>query len=135
VRPEDPTARAERITAELREVTREAAGVLKSLQVAAKNARAMVDEYYSDQVKTVLDAHTAKWQADIDQFWADAQTDIKKVVSDAVARAGQIIYTAATLEQLCKAVAVEVAAHTVYDQDGPRVHYAVDHRPDPPGPH
>lgn len=127
-------ARAERILAELRAATTEAAGVLKDLERGMKQAREQVDGYYSTRVKTSLDEHTEQWQMWVDQFWSDANADLGRTVGDAVTRANKIIYTAATLEQLCKAVAEEVSAHTIYDEDGPRIDYTIDHRPDPPGP-
>lgn len=127
-RREEPTERAERLLAELRTATAEAAGVVKDLRKAMKEAREQIDEYYSAKVKASLDEHTAMWTDEIDQWWSDAKTDVKRITAAAVARSNEIIYAAATIEQLCQAVATEVAAHTVYTEEGPVIHYDVDHR-------
>lgn len=128
-RTEDPAARAERILGELREATTEAAGVLKDLRAAMKQARDQVDGYYSERVKVDLDRHTQSWQAEIDQWWREAKADLQRIVSNAIAKAEPVIINASRLEALCKAVAEEVAAHTVYTEHGPHVDYAVEHRP------
>jgi hypothetical protein len=127
-RAEDPVARAERVTAELREASREAAGVLKDLRVLMKSAREQVDGYYSANVKAALDEHTQTWTADVDQWWSDAKADLQRMVDLAIKQAGPVIVNASRLEALCQAIAEEVAAHTVYTEDGPYVDYAVDHR-------
>lgn len=124
----DPAERAERLLTELREATAEAAGVVKDLRRAMKEAREQVDGYYSAKVKASLDEHTATWTEEIDQWWSDAKTDVKKITAAAVKKSNEIIYHAATIEQLCQAVATEVAAHTVYTDEGPVIHYDVDHR-------
>lgn len=128
----DPAERAERLLAELRTATAEAAGVVKDLRRAMKEARELVDGYYSAKVKAALDAHTASWQGDIEQFWRDAKEDLQRIVDYARQKAEPAILAATTLDQLCLAVAKEVAAHTVYTEDGPYVDYAVDHRRTPP---
>lgn len=55
---ETPEQRAERITAELRDAVREAAGVLKDLRSAMKEARGQVDEYCHGEVQKALDQTT-----------------------------------------------------------------------------
>lgn len=70
-RPEDPIARAERITAELRAATSEAAGAVKDLRVAMREAREQVEGYLHDVVQADLDGYTAKWQAGCDAFFAE----------------------------------------------------------------
>ena len=128
-RPVDPLERAERILADLRTATREAAGVLKDLRRAMREAHEQVEGYYVTRVKADLDAHTRTWQAGVDQWWADAKADLTRTVDDAIAKAEPIIINASRLEMLCEAVAREVAAHTVYTEDGPHVDYSVENRP------
>lgn len=53
-RPESPEARAARILAELRDATREAAGVLKDLQKVYASARGQVEEYLHAEVESAL---------------------------------------------------------------------------------
>lgn len=55
---ETPEARAERILAELRAATAEAAGVLKDLQHTIKGARAQVEEYLHDECERALIENT-----------------------------------------------------------------------------
>lgn len=57
-RPESPEARAERILAELREQTREAAGVLKDMQKTIAQARATVEDYLHDECERALIENT-----------------------------------------------------------------------------
>jgi len=128
-RAEDPIARAERVTAELRAATAEAAGVLKDLRRGMKEAREQVDGYYSAKVKAALDEHTRTWTVEVDQWWADAKADLQRVVDLAIKKAEPTIINASRLEALCKAVAEEVAAHTVYTETGPHVDYSVENRP------
>lgn len=53
-RNETPEARAERLIAELRAATSEAAGVLKDLQHTIKSARSQIDEYLHDECARAL---------------------------------------------------------------------------------
>lgn len=53
-RAETPADRAERILAELREATREAAGVLKDLQRTIASGHAQIEEYARDEISSQL---------------------------------------------------------------------------------
>lgn len=80
-RQESPEARAERILAELREATREAAGVLKDLAAAQKSAREQIDDYLHDEVERVLAKYTTTWQEGADQFHAEMKADIAEHIT------------------------------------------------------
>lgn len=75
-RQESPTERAERILAELRAATAEAAGVLKDLAAAQKSAREQIDHYLGDEVQKAHKHYTAQWQAGAEQFIADMRQDV-----------------------------------------------------------
>lgn len=72
-RPESPLDRAERIGAELRAATQEAAGMLKDLRAAMKEARAQVDEYLHTEVQAALDTTMADLQQVAHSFATDAK--------------------------------------------------------------
>jgi hypothetical protein len=57
---ESPDQRAERILAELRAATSEAAGVLKDLRAAQKSAREQVDDYLGKGVQDALNFYKAE---------------------------------------------------------------------------
>lgn len=78
---ETPEQRAERILAELRAATTEAAGVLKDLQHAIKSARATVEQYTHDEVQKSLDGYTAQWQQAADGFHAEMKADITEHIT------------------------------------------------------
>lgn len=80
-RPESPEARSERILAELRDATREAAGVLKDLKAAQAEARKQVDEYARGEVERVLARYTTEWQAGADEFHAEMKADIAEHIT------------------------------------------------------
>lgn len=126
-RAEDPLTRAERIAAELRAATAEAAGILKDLRSEAKRARSQVDEYLHDQVQAAMNHYAEAVQAGCEQFNRDAHADLQRHMDQAVARAGAAIDAAVGIEQLATAVAREVAAHTVFVDGGPTIVYG------PPG--
>ncbi len=67
---ESPEARAERILAELREATREAAGVLKDLAAAQKSAREQVDDYLGKGVQDALNFYKSEVEK-VGQHYAD----------------------------------------------------------------
>lgn len=75
-RPESPEARAERITAELREATREAAGVMKDLQAVIRSARAEVEEYLHTEVVRALEENTASMMRTVRQVTGDHETHV-----------------------------------------------------------
>lgn len=80
-RAESPEARAERILAELRAATSEAAGVLKDLTAVIKSARAMVDEYLHDECERALNENTANMLAEVRRVTGEhEQTVIKRVI-------------------------------------------------------
>lgn len=72
---EDPLARAERITAELRVATAEAAGVLKDLHAVIKAARTMADQYAAHEVSRVMNEHLRRCQSLADTWYADMVQD------------------------------------------------------------
>lgn len=78
---ESPEARAERILAELREATREAAGVLKDLARAQAEAHRQVEDYAHDEVERALAKYTTRWQAEADRFHAEMKADIAEHIT------------------------------------------------------
>lgn len=120
-RAEDPLARAERITAELRAATSAAAGMLKSLEAASKLARRQVDGYLGRGVTDVVNARNATLQEEIHAFAKAARADVEKYVAEAVERAQDALERAATIEYLCRVVATIVASATEYTDEGPVV--------------
>jgi hypothetical protein len=118
-RTEDPLARAERIMTELREVTREAAGVLKSLQVAAKNAREQVDGYLAAEVQTAINHYTTVNQQHADQFSKDLIADLARFTHEQMLAVEGQVRAAATIDHLCRLIAMAVADATTIGPDGP----------------
>lgn len=79
---ETPEERAERILAELREATAEAAGVAKDLRAAAKAAREQIDNYLGTEVNNAHKLYTQQWQASAEQFIADMRSDVTQHITD-----------------------------------------------------
>ena len=65
---ESPEERAERITAELRAATSEAAGLLKDLKAVQRAARAQVDEYAHDEVSRALNEAAEQWGTELTAY-------------------------------------------------------------------
>lgn len=99
---ETPEARAERLLAELRELLPEAAGLVKDLRAAMKEARAQADDYLGKGVQDALNFYKAQVE-EVCQYYADeARKDIARhltgwaaVVKNEVSRE-RLINTAAT---------------------------------------
>lgn len=79
-RQESAEERAQRITAELRTATSQAAGVLRDLERVIKNARHLVDEYAANEVSRVMNHHLAQMQALADQWNRDMFADHARVM-------------------------------------------------------
>lgn len=99
---ESPEERSERIRDELREATREAAGVLKDLQAAAKEARAQADDYLGKGVQDALNFYKAQVEEVCQHYADEARKDITQhltqwaaVVKNEISRE-RLINTAAT---------------------------------------
>ena len=118
-RAEDPLARAERITAELRKATTEAAGMLKSLEAAAKSARSQVDGYLGRGAKDIVSAYDDRLHEEIYSLTEAARAKVQKDMDAGVAAAQAAVTTAGTIDHLCRVIAVVVAAATDYTEQGP----------------
>lgn len=116
-----PEERAQKLLAELREATSEAAGVVKDLHRAMREARAQVDEYLHDRVQADLDAHTASWQSDAQAFVDQARADTQHHAQPAVERAQSAIDKAASIEVLSELLAARMAAIYRRTPEGPGV--------------
>lgn len=77
---ESPTERAERVTAELREATREAAGLIKDLQAVMKAGRAQIDEYLPREIERIVNAYVTNVQSDLDQWRKDMNTHVAEIM-------------------------------------------------------
>lgn len=125
MKPEDPLARAERITAELRAATSEAAGMLKDLEHAAKQARAQVDEYLNGQMAGTIAAAHREMRARAQRYLLDMLGRIEGRALESIALAEEAIATANTLEVLTSRVSEEICRHTVYIDGEPRIAFGV----------
>lgn len=110
-RPESPEARAERITAELREATREAAGILKDLAAAMREARAQADGYAHDVVESTLAKYTDSWQEAADQFHADMREDVTGRIVQWVAVVQNEVSKGAIFRSAVDAILAELHKH------------------------
>lgn len=81
-RAESPEARARRIIEELREATRDAAGALKDLQAAARQARSQVDEYLGDECQAALDKTNENLIAEMRRVQAEHEKKVIQRVID-----------------------------------------------------
>lgn len=120
---ESPEARAERILAELRAATAEAAGVLKDLDAAAKRARRQVDGYLHDEVQKAHNEYTAQLQAGADKFITDHLAHLDKCAEKVARQAETTIRNAGTIDALVKATAEAIAARTIMINGEPHVVY------------
>lgn len=127
---EDPIDRAERVTRELREATREAAGVLKDLQAATRTARTQVDEYYEDKVRTTLDAHTRDWDAQLIERLKNMTRSVNETAAGVRDRAEAAITNATTVEGAAQHLATLIAARMREYPDGHRISYGELVNPD-----
>lgn len=78
---ESPEDRAVRIAAELREATREAAGVLKDLLAGAKQAREQADDYLGTGVQTAFDHYKNEVETVGQHYLDEAKKDIAKMLT------------------------------------------------------
>ena len=77
-RAEDPLARAERITRELREATAEAAGILKDLKVVIKSGRAQIDEYAQGEIARAPNEAADQWHGEVRGYLGDLADDVRR---------------------------------------------------------
>ena len=120
---ESAEQRAERLVAELRAASAEAAGVVKDLRRAMKEARVQVEDYIHDSVQAALDDYVAQLGKDAGEVKQQAATDIETFVQARVKQAQAMVEAAATLEILAGAVAREVARHTQFIDGEPVIVY------------
>lgn len=132
MKSEGPLARAERITAELRAATAEAAGVLKDLTHAVRQARATVEEYCATEVQRALDENTRHVQSLVDSWNEEARTHINGVIDRSVAKANAQIDAATSIGMLAEAVAEAVARNTRFINGEPHIVYGAEHGLIPP---
>lgn len=118
-RAEDPLDRAERITAELRKATTEAAGMLKSLEAASKLARSQVDGYLGRGAKDIVTAYDDRLHEEIYGLTEAARATVKKDMDAGLASAQAALDAVASIDYLCRLVAAVVAAATEYTDQGP----------------
>lgn len=130
MKPEDPLARAERITAELRAVTTEAAGILADLQRTMKQAREQVDGYYSQRVKATLDAHTVQWDRQCFERIQAMVREVNEVAGRAAARAESAIDRALAIDEAANHLAALLDATAVDAPGGRRLQYGTLTNPD-----
>lgn len=119
----DPTERAERITAELREATREAAGVLKDLRTAMREARIQVDGYLATEVQKASDHYMTQWQAGCDQFYEDFRQDVADKINQAQHDTHAMLGSIGAIDVLIKATAAALASLTILENGVPKVDY------------
>lgn len=130
MKSEDPLARAERITAELRAATAEAAGVLKDLERGMKAARVQVGEYLAGQMADTIAAAHRDMRARASRYLMDMLNQIQGRALEAIASAEEAIAVANTLDVLVSTVSAEICKHTVYIDGQPRVMFGVTIGPD-----
>jgi hypothetical protein len=88
---ETSAERGERIVAELREATAEAAGVLKDLTATLGKARAMIDQYAATQVETVMNGYLKLCQKAVDGWNAEMQADMNRLRTQVNERMQELI--------------------------------------------
>lgn len=115
--------RAERLIAELREATREAAGVVKDLERAMKQAREQVDGYYSTKVKATLDAHTERWDTEVIERLRKMTEQVNETAGKACARAEAAITNATEIEGAAEHLAKLIAARVAQTPEGSVLRY------------
>lgn len=81
-RQESPEARAERILGELRDATREAAGVAKDLERVIKSARERVDEYAIPEIDAKVNQTAADIRRDYLELAESWQAKLVKVFEE-----------------------------------------------------
>jgi len=129
-RAEDPLARAERITAEMRAATSEAAGVLKDLRAAMKQAREQVDGYLVEQMADTIAAVHREMRARAQRYLLDMLGKIEGRAFEAIALAEETIATANTLDVLVDRTTAELCKHTIYVDGYPVVKFGTTISPD-----
>jgi len=129
-RAEDPISRAQRITAELREATTDAAGVLKDLRAASKAGRAQVDNYLVDQMAEAIAGVHREMRARAQRYLLDMLGRIEVRALEAIASAEETIAVANTIDVLVSRVAEELCRHTIYVDGQPVVKFGMTISPD-----
>jgi ElaB/YqjD/DUF883 family membrane-anchored ribosome-binding protein len=122
-RQESPTERAERILTELRAATSEAAGVLKDLQAAAKDARKQVDEYASANMTRSLNNLLDQLNKGGNKFIADHLAHLDERAERVARQAETTIKNAGTIDALVKATAQAIAERTIWIDGEPHTSY------------
>lgn len=110
---ETPEERSERILAELREATREAAGVLKDLQAAAKEARAQADDYLGKGVQDALNFYKAQVE-EVCQHYAD---EARKDIAGHLTQWAAVIKNEISRERLINTAATRIIAEMERQKD------------------
>jgi hypothetical protein len=129
-RAEGPTARAERLIAELRAATSEAAGVLKDLRAGMKEARGQVDGYLVEQMTDTIAAVHREMRARAQRYMLDMLGKIEGRAFEAIALAEETIATANTLDVLVDRVTAELCKHTIYVDGYPVIRFGTTISPD-----
>jgi ElaB/YqjD/DUF883 family membrane-anchored ribosome-binding protein len=120
---ETPEQRAERILAELRAAASEAAGVLKDLQAAAKDARRQVDEYASKNMTQSLNDLLEQLNAGGRKFIVDHLAHLDEQAERVARQAETTIKNAGTIDALVRATAEAIAERTIFVDGEPMISY------------
>lgn len=121
--PESPEARAERITAELRAATAEAAGVLKDLTRVMRGAREQVDDYLHDEVQKACNSYLQQLQDGAGQFIRDHLAHLDEAAAKAARQAQTTITNAQNIKELVDATAQKIAERTIFIDGEPHIAY------------
>lgn len=101
---ESPEERAERITAELRAATSEAAGLLKDLKAVQRAARAQVDEYAHHEVARALNESAEQWGTELTAYLESMRDTVTRHVTQ---------WTAVVQNEVSKQKIIDAAAARV----------------------
>lgn len=106
---ETPEARQERILAELRAATAEAAGVLKDLQRTIESARERVDEYAVPQIDALAHQTANEMTADIRQLGERLTAKMQAAVNAHEAKIAEYLEREPLITAAANKVYLEVA--------------------------
>lgn len=110
-RQESPEARAERILAELRAATSEAAGVLKDLVKAIASARGQVEEYLHAEVEQALHEYQQDMIAGTRRITSEHEAKVTQRVIDFAALIENNFSREALIREAVNRILAELQAH------------------------
>jgi hypothetical protein len=118
---ESPQARAERILAELRAATSEAAGVMKDLTGVIKGARVEVEQYLHDECQRALNENTDNMLAEVQRVTKQTYDRVVTVTTGWVGAVENQITRDRLIQAAAEQIAGEVLARFAQAGIDPRI--------------